>query len=465
MTSHQDPAGTAAPAAGEGPAEEAGGSVPPGAASPVSSGSAGAAAQAESVVPDPPHLATLELAYVPQEQYEDYSRAVARGFQAEMPDEIIAVERGLHEPDRFFGYRAGQRWVATFGAYSRQLTVPGGARVPVAAITAVTVQPPYRRRGLLGRMMLHQLQDSERRGEAIAVLWASEAPIYGRFGFGQAVPRLRLSGQTRSTTFRRGVDLGAGSVDEVSREQYLALAPAVHDAVAAGRPGGLDRPAKWWPQTVNDPAAWRGKATPWRFVVCYDAAGAVGGHATYRFTDDYDHHGPKGHVTIGEVEATSPVSYARLWRYLLDLDLVRSFRKQNAALDDPLRHLVADSRSVYAEGADGLYLRVVDVREALLARRYSTEVDVAIEVIDPLLDHNTATYTLINGPDGARVRRSRRRPDLSLDIRELGAVYLGGPTLLELQAAGLVAEHVSGSVAAASAAFRGERAPFCTDLF
>ena len=122
------------------------------------------------------------------------------------------------------------------------MTVPGGS-VPTAAVTVVTVSPTYRRRGLLTAMMKHQLEDIHRRSEPVALLWASESLIYGRFGYGHATPRLRISGQTRSTAFLPGVDLGDGSVGEVEREEWLAAAAPLHDTLLAQRPGALDRDA------------------------------------------------------------------------------------------------------------------------------------------------------------------------------------------------------------------------------
>ena len=50
-------------------------------------------------------------------------------------------------------------------------------------------------------------------------------------------------------------------------------------------------------------------------------------------------------------------------------------------------------------------------------------------------------------------------------MTSLGAVYLGGPTLLELERAGLVREETGGAVAAASAAFAHDPAPWTAFIF
>ena len=104
------------------------------------------------------------------------------------------MDRKLSDNKRMFGFKVGRRWVATCGDFERRLTVPGGADVPTAAVTVVTVHPPYRRRGLLTAMMKHQLEQVAKRGEPLAALWASEALIYGRYGYGPATTRAVLKG-------------------------------------------------------------------------------------------------------------------------------------------------------------------------------------------------------------------------------------------------------------------------------
>jgi len=137
-------------------------------------------------MPPAPHLAELELAYATLEGTEDFLRAAAHGFHQDYDPERTGPARGVFEPERNFGYTVAGRWVATCGAYTRTMTVPGGS-VPVAAVTYVTVQPSYRRRGLLSQMMRHQLGTLVETGaEPVALLWASEAGIYGRYGYGAA---------------------------------------------------------------------------------------------------------------------------------------------------------------------------------------------------------------------------------------------------------------------------------------
>ncbi|MGW2542753.1 GNAT family N-acetyltransferase, partial [Kitasatospora sp. NPDC001574] len=85
------------------------------------------------------------------------------------------------------------RPVGTAATHAFELTLPGSHLVPVAGVTAVGVLPSHRRQGVLGAMMRHQLAGLRAGGEFLSVLLASEAPIYGRFGYGPATYTQRLT--------------------------------------------------------------------------------------------------------------------------------------------------------------------------------------------------------------------------------------------------------------------------------
>ena len=88
--------------------------------------------------------------------------------------------------DRTLAAFEGVDLVATAGSHKVSMTLPGLVRRDVAAVTDVSVAPTHRRRGLLTQLMRRQLDDLRRGHEALAVLYASEGGIYGRFGYGPA---------------------------------------------------------------------------------------------------------------------------------------------------------------------------------------------------------------------------------------------------------------------------------------
>ena len=185
-----------------------------------------------------PHLVEPQLKYLTDATFSEYHQAIARGFQEEPHAELKDLDREIFDKKRMFGFKVGRRWVATCGDFARRLTVPGGAAVPTAAVTIVTVQPPYRRRGLLRKMMVHQLEQVAKRGEPLAALWSSESLIYGRFGYGPASSRGVLTGTNRRLGFLPGVRT-SGSVDEVTREEFLAVARGLHESMRPERPGTM----------------------------------------------------------------------------------------------------------------------------------------------------------------------------------------------------------------------------------
>jgi predicted acetyltransferase len=414
--------------------------------------------------PVPPHLADPVLTYMPDDGQDDFVAAVVRGFHDDYQPDLLEPHKRALEPDRTFGYQVDGRWIATCSAYSRSMSVPGGS-VPTAAVTVVTVSQSYRRRGLLTAMMKHQLADIHRRSEPVALLWASESLIYGRYGYGHVAPRLSISGRTRSAGFLPAVDLGNGSVGEVDRDEFLAVVRPLHARLLPHRNGALDRDDGRWEITLHDPDAWRHGASSLRFLLHYTRAGRVDGYATFRIKQSGDAPWPNAEVQVDEIDATEPAAYAALWRFLLDLDLIRSYARHNAPLDEPLRYLVANAGTIKTNLSDGTYARLMDVPAALEARTYAAEIDLALGVRDPLLPHNNRTFRLQGGPEGATVTPVRGRGDVTLDVRELAAVYLGGTPLTTLHTAGLVRERTQGAVAAVSAAFAAPRPPFCPDHF
>lgn len=87
-----------------------------------------------------------------------------------------------------------------YGVRPMEMSLPGGAVVPIAGLTWVGVHPDSRRRGALSAMMTDHLTRSREAGTAISALHASEAAIYGRYGYGVAVLTHQVD-LGRGTTF------------------------------------------------------------------------------------------------------------------------------------------------------------------------------------------------------------------------------------------------------------------------
>ena len=336
-----------------------------------------------------------------------------------------------------------------------------GARTAVSGLTWVGVHPAHRRRGLLRSMIDSHLERSLERGEAVSALFAAEPAIYGRFGYGLAARDLRLT-LPRSAALR---DVpGADGV----RIRIEPLDPAVHGPVLQKVHGAVDRPGwttRVTPQLLasflSDPEQFRDGHEPLR-VALAERDGEVHGYALFRRKSIWEATGPQGHVSVREVVTPDAAVSRALWGVLLDLDLMATVDTWLMPVDDPLLHLLVDPRRANPRISDNLWIRLLDVPAALSARRYRAPVDVVLEVTDTLLPANARSWRLVGGPDGASVTPADGGADLKLDVRELGAAYLGGTELAALAGAGLVTELRPGALTQASLAFGWHRAPVCS---
>ncbi|MGC0377280.1 GNAT family N-acetyltransferase [Streptomyces sp. SAI-229] len=365
----------------------------------------------------------------------------------------------LTEFDRSLGAWDGNACVGTAGAFSFQLTVPGGASVPAAGVTMVSVAATHRRRGVLTSMMRRQLDDVRSSGEPLAVLTASEPAIYGRFGYAAATFQVNAEIDTRRT----GLTVPAGT-DEV-RLRYadpadvLDACEAVYARSVPGRPGMLARLPGWERVALLDTEQQRGGASPLQCVVAERAGEAVG-YARFRVKPGWSSAGADGTVLLSTLAALDPAADAALWRFLFGIDLTSTLVARSRPVDEAWQYLVSDIRRCRPELRDSLYVRLVDVGAALRARTYRAPVDVVFEVEDAFCPWNTGRWRLSGDAKGASCERTEGPADLALSVRELGAAYLGGVSLAALAAAGRVRELRQGALAEASLAFGSDVAPW-----
>jgi predicted acetyltransferase len=403
---------------------------------------------------------TTDVRVLAPEQWDLFYDRLERGFGGPRePAEERALWRRLSEVERSLAAWDGGELVGTAGAFSFRMTVPGGSALPVAGVTMVSVQPTHRRRGVLTAMMRAQLDDIRGRGESVAVLTASEPPIYGRFGYGIASRQMHGSVDTARVVFAAppGTDrvrlrlAPAAAVREECEAVYARLVP--------GRPGMLARQPGWDELLVLDPPANREGAGELLCVLA-EADDGIRGYARYAVTPRWDHAGPDGVVGVRAAEALDPAAYAALWRYLAAIDLTATVTFRNRPADDPLVHLASDVRRCRLGWRDGLHLRLVDVGAALAARTYACPVDVVLDVEDTFCPWNSGRWRLTGDTKGASCARTTDPADLALPVRDLGAAYLGGPSLHALAGAGTVRELRTGALAEAATALRGGVEPW-----
>jgi predicted acetyltransferase len=396
-----------------------------------------------------------------------------------LSDQARARVHSRVECERTVAAFDGGTMVGCAGAFSFRMRVPG-ALAAVAGVSLVAVLPSYRRRGILASLMRHQLGDVHERGEAVAALFASEARIYGRFGYGRASWHAGFS-------LRGGEgELAADAPNDTALrlriagpESARAELAKVYELVLDERPGFFARNEAWWDRALADEPESRGGASPLRCVLAEDASGPRG-YALFSGRERWDEDAflPDSLIEVREVITADAAASAAIWGDLLSRDLTTEFHLPVRPVDDPLLHLLADPRRVRTRISDGLWVRLVDVASALAQRRYACPVDVVIEVADDSCGWNQGRWRLTAGDAsapapgrgtpagaGATCERTTDAADIALPVRALGAAYLGGTRLGPMAAAGLVTELRPGTLARLSTALSWDPAPWCPMIF
>jgi predicted acetyltransferase len=345
--------------------------------------------------------------------------------------------------------------------YSFEMTVPGGAMLPAAAVSWVSVLPTHRRRGILTSMIDALHDDARDRGEPVAILTASESSIYGRFGYGVAAWRIGISATRPHIEFMS--DLGrTGTMRMIDRTEADVVLPRIYDDARRLRAGMVSRPDFWWPTVFWGLAEGPDKA--FYVAVHTDPSGRDDGYVAYEINGEWSGGMPDRRLLIWDIQSTNDEARAALWRFIFGVDLIGKVSATNLPVDDPLRHLVRDGRRVRADFVnDGLWVAPLDPAALLSARRYAVEGHVVIEVHTP--DGNVTTLALDGSERDAKCVATNEVPDLACSTRTLGACSLGGTKWTELAQAALVEERVAGALLRADTMFATTPAPAMVGYF
>ena len=369
------------------------------------------------------------------------------------PDDL---SRELFEPERALVATDGDAIVGTTKAMSWDISVPGGI-TPAAHVTGVGVSPTHRRRGILSALMAQQLREVP---EALAVLWASESAIYGRYGYGPAAFGWSYEVDLHRVG-PRPVEVRPGELGELPAEDAGAPARTAGGGAAAATARRVEPVEQRWRKRLQDKPDDRQGKTPRHILVHRDEAGTVDGYALWRGKMSWGSTGPANEITLEELVAPDPVAYRALWHHLLTLDLAAKLEFGHGAVDEPVQLQVANPHALNRRVGESLWIRITDVRRALTDRRYAAPIDVVLEVTDDLIESNSGRFRLTGDSEKAVCEPTTDAADLSLPIADLGAVYLGARPLTEFAAT----EHTPGALHTTTTAFGWPIAPTTLEIF
>ena len=369
---------------------------------------------------------SIELRAVTEDEFPAYGRAIATAFGGLPDEQLVADWRATIELDRTIAAFDGNDVVGTAGAYSFELTLPGGDFEPAAGVTVVGVRPTHRRQGLLRRMMQYQLEDVVAHGESLMVLTASEAAIYERFGFGAAVFSSKWTLRTDALELARPSTAG-GRMRMLDTGEARKLVPEIFNRPRTSHIGAVTRSDARWDTVFADRKEDRQRRS-WFTVVHESDAGEADGFVFYKVGQrEPEGEGPRNTIAVMDLDAIDAEVEAALWDYLLHVDLVVSITASNRPVDEPLRWRLADQRRVHVDGVyDHLWVRVVDPAVALAARRYATDDSLVLELADPFRPDNDGCWLVDGAPDGAVAERAPTAPPTCRSRRPSSAASSSG---------------------------------------
>jgi predicted acetyltransferase len=364
-------------------------------------------------------------------------------------------------------FEAG-RIVGTFRSWATELTVPGLAQIKASAVTGVGVLPTHRRRGILSAMAAAEHDAARARGELVAILYAAEYGIYGRFGYGPGLTTATWTLDARTTGFHpiRG---DAGTLELIEPDTAgEATARTVFEESRRRRPGEVwRRPITWLADFGRGGTGW-GPAWKGFVVIHRDDAGSIDGFARYHVEERWEQRLPRNVLLLDDLHALTDAAYAALWRFVGSMDWVATVKAERRSPAEPLPWLLTNARAaVPSDVGEGMWVKLLDLAAALEARTYERTGSLVLEIVEhdgPKGERRTRLL-LEASPDGARAAATDRSPELTVDASAIGAAYLGGSRLHEAVLAHGWDEHRPGALAMADALFATLDPPMATTFF
>lgn len=360
----------------------------------------------------------------------------------------------------------------TYAAYPMVQRLNGG-KSPAAGVTAVGTLPHFRRRGHLRKIMETDLRRRyEQRMEPLAILLASIAGIYQRYGYAVTTTSVRFTIDPRWIRFTPSLAPATGTWREGSRDE-APLLDRMYREFSSKRNGYLHRaPVMWDTQTFGtapnpgDPQ----NAGP-SVISIYEEDGQPAGFVawTARWMPSFhgDHFGPGQRIFVRDFVWLTPGAHRAMWEFFSRFDLAAAIHVDAAPTDDPAFYTLLDPRELNATHRDAILARIIDLERLLPLRPYGSEGRIVFEVRDEMCPWNAGRWALdaSTGAGQSAVSRTKDAPELTMDIATLAQLLYGQISPSNAVRYGRADAAASTRLRTWDAIWRTEYAPFCPNGF
>jgi predicted acetyltransferase len=357
---------------------------------------------------------TIEIRTPSDDEFADVCRVDGRAFGVTYTDEMVEKQRPMHDMFRFRVAVDRSEIVAVAGSYALEVTLPGGATIPMGGVTWVSTAATHRRQGLARRVIEAVHQDLDDRGEPLSSLYASEGGIYEHLGYGVGSRQRSISIDARQAEIRPEFLLKSTGVRYLTDDEVVPTATRIWERFRRTRAGEVQVDATDW-QFLFDGA---NKAQDGMTAAMYLAH--EDGFASYRIKMNWNEGHPAHEMRLVQLAAVTPEAHLALWQTLLGVDLVGVIESREVAVDDALPFLLTNPRVLRTVGLnDGVWLHCRDVPICFGSRTYRTEDRLVVEA-------DGLRWAIEGGPDGASCREVKAKPDLVTSHAWLSALLYGG---------------------------------------
>jgi len=337
-----------------------------------------------------------------------------------------------------------------------------GKSVPVAGVTTVGTFPVYRRKGYLRKIITTHLKELyQNGGQSIAILYASRAAIYQRYGYAVISTRNAYRVEPRYLQFAFPAETTGRFRELDDSDDAFRQLVDLYRIFRKDRTGYLHRGKAMWDAGVLA----KPPADGYVSKAVYEENGQALGYTVYAMAATRGKLAPAMSLSIRDIVWNTPTAYQAIWGYLANMDLVYEVDWPRVPIDDPLPHLLLEPRALNCTSGDGLLSRIVDVRRALPERLYPEEADLTFELIDELCPWNQGRGQLETTLESAVVRATDEACQLRMPVSTLAMLIFGQITATDAARMQRLEALDAKALPAWDNALRTNYRPFCADMF